>query len=147
MDPIPLPENLQKLNAPMFSEKKSEKPEKNFIVLTELKAKDGIIESFVPNLRDKLAEDINSMLNQSDFSNSPIDFAKIIPNYGKDLAVYCVCGEPAEIVNVQVCNWKDELKYYLFESVRCNCGEKLYVLSLMDDSNDLPEELKKIFAN
>ena len=145
MEPIPLPENLRNLNTP--TSKESEAPEKNFIVLTELKAENGIITSFVPSLRDKLAADINTMLNESEFENAPIDFTKIIPNYGKNLAIYCKCGELSEIVNVQVCTWKNEFKYYLFEGVRCNCGEKVYAISLMDSNAEVPEELRHIFSS
>ena len=143
MEPIPLPENLQRLAAP----KESTSPEKNFIILTELKAKDGIIESFVPSLREKIADEINEMLNESEFENSEMDFTKIIPTYGQDLAIYCKCGEPSEIVNVQLCTWKEQFSYYLFEGVRCNCGEKVYALSLMDSSAEVPEELRNIFSS
>jgi hypothetical protein len=143
MEPIPLPENLQSLEP----SKKSEPPEQNFIVLTELKAENGIITSFVPSLRDKLADDINDMLNESEFENVDIDFTKIIPDYGKDLAIYCRCGEPSEIVNVQECTWKNEFKYYLFEGVRCNCGEKVYAISLLDSNAEVPEKLQHIFSS
>ena len=143
MEPIPLPENLKSLVAP----KESPSPEKNFIILTELKAKDGIIESFVPSLREKLADEINEMLNESEFENAEMDFTKIIPTYGQDLAIYCKCGEPSEIVNVQICTWKDQFNYYLFEGVRCNCNEKIYALSLMDSSTEVPEELQNIFSS
>jgi hypothetical protein len=143
MEPVPLPENLKSLN----NSTESEPPEQNFIVLTELKAENGIITSFVPSLRDKLANDINAMLNESEFENAPIDFTKIIPNYGENLAIYCKCGELSEIVNVQECTWKNEFKYYLFEGVRCNCGEKVYAISLMDNNSVVPEELQHIFSS
>lgn len=143
MEPIPLPENLRNLDI----SKKVESPEKNFIVLTELKAENGVIENFVPSLREKLADDINSMLNESEFENTEMDFSKIIPTYGQDLAIYCKCGEISEIVNVQVCTWKAQFKYYLFEGVRCNCGEKIYAISLMDDKSEVPEELQNIFSS
>ena len=143
MEPIPLPENLRGLDTP----KETEAPENNFIVLTEVKAENGIISSFVPSLRDKLAVDINDMLNESEFENSSIDFTKIIPNYGKGLEIYCKCGEPSEIVNVQECTWKNEFKYYLFEGVRCNCGEKVYAISLMDSNAVVPEKLQHIFSS
>jgi hypothetical protein len=143
MDPLPLPENLRNLD----TSKVSETPEKNFIVLTELKAENGIITSFVPSLRDKLADDINSMLNESEFENVQLDFTKIIPDYGKDLSIYCKCGEISEIVNVQECTWKNKFKYYLFEGVRCNCGEKVYAISLMDSNAEVPEQLQPIFSS
>jgi hypothetical protein len=145
MEPIPLPENLRNLDS--STSKESESPEKNFIVLTDLKAENGIITSFVPSLRDKLADDINTMLNESEFENAHIDFTKIISNYGKNLAIYCKCGELSEIVNVQVCTWKNEFKYYLFEGVRCNCGEKVYAISLMDSNAEVPEKLRHIFSS
>ena len=143
MEPIPLPENLKRLVTP----KESTSAEKNFIILTELKAKDGIIESFVPSLREKLADEINEMLNESEFENTDIDFTKIIPTYDQDLAIYCKCGESSEIVNVQICTWKEQFSYYLFEGVRCNCGEKIYAISLMDSSVEIPDELRSIFSS
>jgi hypothetical protein len=146
MEPLPLPENLRTLDTSNTS-KESEPPEQNFIVLSELKAENGIITSFVPSLRDKLAGDINAMLNESEFENAPMDFTKIIPNYGENLAIYCKCGELSEIVNVQECTWKNEFKYYLFEGVRCNCGEKVYALSLMDSNEVIPEKLQHIFSS
>ena len=143
MEKIPLPENLRSLEN---ASKEIEPPEQNFIVLTELKAENGIITSFVPSLQDKLAHKINTMLNESEFENAPIDFTKIIPSYGENLAIYCKCGELSEIVNVQECTWKNEFKYYLFEGVRCNCGEKVYALSLMDSNEVVPEQLRHIFS-
>jgi len=87
------------------------------------------------------------MLNNSEFTPAEIDFTKIIPNYGQNLVIYCLCGEEAEIINVQICILKKQVKYYLFESMRCNCGEKVYVLSLMDDTETVPEELMEIFSS
>lgn len=146
MEPFPIPENLQQLQQPQIPEaKKKEKAEQNFIVLTEMKGKEGIIESFVPSLKINLADKINKMLNDSDFSPGTEDFKEIIPSYSEDMAIYCVCGEIAEIINTQICNWKNRFKYYLFEGMRCDCGEKIYALSLMDENTDIPEELKDIF--
>ena len=149
MDPIPIPENLQQLSSPISTKKKKhEKAEQNFIVLTDIKAKEGVIEEFTPRLRKEISNQINEMLNESDFASAPIDFAKIIPAYGKDVNIYCECGEVAEIINVQICTWKNEFQYYLFESARCNCGDKVYVLSLTDDiSSSVPEELRDIFSS
>jgi hypothetical protein len=148
IEPIPIPETLQNLNQPMSTlTKKKEKAEDNFIVLTEVKAKNGVITEFEPRLRKEIAKQINNMLNDSDFANAPIDFTKIIPGYGKDLKVYCECGEVVEIINVQICTWKNEFQYYLFESVRCNCGEKMYIISLTDDTHSVPDELKDIFSS
>jgi len=146
MEPFQIPESLQQLEQPQIPEvKRKEKEEQNFIVLTEMKGKEGIIESFVPSLKVNLADKINKMLNDSDFNPGTKDFKEIIPNYSKDMAIYCVCGEIAEIINTQICNWKNKFKYYLFEGMKCDCGEKIYALSLMDEDTEIPEELKEIF--
>jgi len=148
MEPIPIPENLQGLNRPISTlTKKKEKAEQNFIVLTDIKAKEGVITEFAPRLRKEISGKINEMLNGSDFASAPIDFTKIIPAYGNDLNVLCQCGDIAEIMNVQICTWKNEFQYYLFESVRCNCGEKMYIISLTDDTHSVPEELRDIFSS
>jgi hypothetical protein len=148
MEPFTVPENLKQFDQPLTKEAQiQEKPEKNFIVLTELKAKEGIIERFIPTLKDNMANQINQMLNDSEFSPAPIDFRKIVPNYGEGMAIYCVCGETAEIINVQLCKWKGQFEYYLFEGMQCNCNEKVYALSLLDDSDEIPEELRPIFSS
>jgi len=148
MKPFPIPEMLQNLQQPMFREPGVvEKPEKNFIVLKDVKAKDGIINSFVPTLKSFLADKINELLNNCDFTRAPRDFTKIIPKYSPDIGIYCVCGEIAEIINTQICNWKNQLKFYLFEGKSCDCGETIYALSIMDDSDEIPEDLKEIFSN
>lgn len=146
--PFPIPERLQQFESQTFQEtKKEEKKEKNFIVLTEMRGQNGVIESFVPTLKDFLADKINQMLNDSDFSQAKEDFRKIIPNYSEKQAIYCVCGEIAEIINVQICNWKNKFKYYLFEGMKCDCGDKIYAVSLMDENSEVPEELKEIFLS
>ncbi len=147
MDPFPIPEMLrQQYEKPIFPEKKKdEKPEKNFVVLTEMKGKDGIITSFIPSLKDSLAEEINQLLNDSEFTESPLKFTEIIPNYSEDMAIYCICGEITEISIVNICNWKNKFKYYLFEGKQCQCGDQIYALSPMDSSEEIPEELKEIF--
>jgi hypothetical protein len=145
MDPFPIPENLQQYQQPIFPQKKVEKPEKNFIVLTEMKGKDGIIDYFVPTLKDLVADQINTLLNQCEFSKASNDFKTIIPNYSETMAIYCVCGEIAEIENIQICYWKNQFEFYLFEVKKCKCGESVYVLSLMDESTEVPEEFKDIF--
>lgn len=148
MDPIPIPENLKQLDQPLSTKmKKPETAEDNFIVLTDIKAKNGVIEEFVPRLRKDIASKINIMLNESNFASAPIDFSKIIPTYGKDVNIYCECGEVAEVINVQICTWKNDFQYYLFESARCNCGEKVYIISVTDDTNSVPEELRDIFSS
>ncbi len=144
MEPFPIPESLQQYEQPLFPEKKYEK---NFIVLTEMKGIDGIIQTFVPSLKDKLAKEINQMLNDSEFSESPLNFKEIIPDYSKEMGIYCVCGELATITNVQICNWKNEFKYYLFQGKECKCGESIYAVSLMDEQAEIPEELKQIFLD
>jgi hypothetical protein len=145
--PFPIPEALQQYQKPIFKkDKETMKREKNFIVLTELKGKEGIISYFVPTLKDSLADEINDMLNECDFISAPDEFEKIIPNYSKDMGIYCICGELAEISNVQICNWRSKFKFYLFEGKECRCGEKVYALSLIDESSEIPEELRKIFS-
>ncbi|MHA2183013.1 MAG: hypothetical protein ACXAAH_16470 [Promethearchaeota archaeon] len=147
MDEIPIPEKLQRYQKPILQEKRTEKPEKNFIVLTDMKGTDGIITSFNPTLKDLIADRINKMLNESEFSKAPNKFKTIIPNYSENMAIYCVCGEIVKIDNVQICNWKDQFKYYLFEAAECKCGESVYALSLMDESTEIPDELKDIFLS
>ncbi len=147
VEPIPVPENLLQYQQPIFPEKaKAEKREKNFIVLTEMKGSSGIINSFIPTLKDTLAEKINDMLNESEFSKAPQDFKTIIPVYSPNLAIFCLCGDVANISNVQICNWKNQFRFYLFEGKECKCGEVIYALSLMDESDEVPEELKEIFS-
>ncbi|MFX0027600.1 MAG: hypothetical protein ACFE8B_00195 [Candidatus Hermodarchaeota archaeon] len=145
MEPIPIPENLKRYQQDIAPEKRIEKPEKNFIILTEMKGSNGIIDYFVPTLKDTQADKINELLNECEFSKSPNDFKTIIPNYSETLAIYCVCGEIAEIDNIQICNWKNQFKFYLFEGKECKCEESIYVLSLMDESTEIPEEFKDIF--
>jgi hypothetical protein len=145
VEPVPIPEQLQQYQKPLIPQKSLEKAEKNFIVLINMKGRDGIINYFEPVLRDKLADKINDVLNESEFSKAPNDFKTIMPNYSEKMAIYCVCGEVAEIKSVQICNWKDQLKFYLFEGEKCKCGDQVYALSLMDESAEVPEELKDIF--
>ena len=147
VEAFPIPPQLQQYQQPIFPEKRKEKMEKNFIVLTNMKGKDGIINYFEPTLRDKFAEKINDILNNSEFSKAPNDFKTILPNYSETMGIYCVCGELAEISNIQICNWKEQFKFYLFEGKACNCGEQVYALSLMDESVEIPEELKDIFLS
>ncbi len=147
MDAFPIPEKLQNYQQPLIQKRSAEKPEKNFIVLTEMKGKDGIITYFVPTLKDQIADKINTLLNESEFAKAPKVFKRIIPDYSKSMAIYCICGEIAEIENVQICNWKDQFKFYLFEAKECKCGEKTYAISLMDESAEVPEELKDIFSS
>ena len=149
MEPIPIPTHLQQqYNQPIFPEKKKdEKPEKNFIVLTEMKGENGIITSFSPGLKDNLADKINQMLSDSEFSESDLEFKSIIPNYSADLAIYCICGEIAKIDTVNVCNWKNKFKFYLFEGRQCKCGDKIYAISLMDEKDEIPEELQDVFLS
>jgi hypothetical protein len=145
MEPIPIPEHLQQYQQPIAPSKKGEKPEKNFIILSEMKGSNGIIDYFVPTLKDAQADKINKLLNECEFAKAPNDFKTIIPNYLDTLAIYCVCGEIAEIDIVQICNWKNQFKFYLFETKECNCEESVYALSLMDESTKVPEEFKDIF--
>ncbi|MHA1148547.1 MAG: hypothetical protein ACTSR8_09915 [Promethearchaeota archaeon] len=145
MEPFPVPQILQP-RQPIAEDNVKSEPERNFIILTDLKAKNGIIDAFVPMLRDNLADQINTLLNECEFSKAPLTFKDIIPNYSKKLGIYCVCGELAQISNIQVCTWKNQFKFYLFESVPCKCNDQLYVLSLMDNVSVVPEQLKEIFV-
>lgn len=147
MEAIPIPEKLSQYQQPLFQKKSTEKPEKNFIVLTEMKGTEGIITSFVPTLKDNVAKDINEMLNDSEFSKAQNDFKTIIPDYSESMAVYCVCGELAKIDNVQICDWKQKFKFYLFEARECKCGEQIYAISIMDEKVEIPEDLKDIFSS
>jgi len=149
MEPIPIPEHLQQqYNQPIIPEKKKdEKPEKNFIVLTEMKGKNGVITSFIPSLKDNLADKINQMLSDSVFSESEFEFKSIIPDYSADLAIYCICGEIVKIETINVCNWKNKFKYYLFEGSQCKCGDKIYAVSLMEEDDQIPEDLKDVFLS
>ncbi|NHJ25856.1 MAG: hypothetical protein EAX89_14840 [Candidatus Lokiarchaeota archaeon] len=148
MEPIPIPEQFrQQITPPEVVEKKEEKPEQNFIVLTEMKGNDGIITDFIPSLKDKYADKINQMLSDSEFSESTMSFEEIIPNYSESLGIYCVCGDLAKIEIVNICNWKNQFKFYLFEGESCKCGEKVYALSLLDESIEIPSELKEIFSS
>ena len=112
-----------------------------------MKGKDGIVNNFVPTLKDNLAEKINDMLNNSEFNKAQNDFTAIIPNYSEKMAIFCICGEVVEINVVQICNWKNQFKFYLFEGEPCKCGETVYAISLMDESVEVPEELKDIFLS
>ena len=147
IEPFPIPTTLQQqYNQPVFAEKKrDETPEKNFIVLTEMKGKEGIITSFLPSLKDNLAEKINKMLTDSDFSEPDIEFSSIIPNYPTETAIYCVCGEIAKIETIHVCEWNNKFKFYLFVGKECTCGEQIYAISLMDEADVIPKELQDIF--
>jgi len=146
MEPFPIPETLrQQYEKPIFPEKQED--EKNFVVLTEVKGKDGVLTSFIPSLKENLADKINQLLTDSEFTESPLKFTEIIPNYSEDMAIYCICGEITEISVVNICNWKNKFKFYLFEGRQCQqCGEKIYAISLMDEDTEIPEELKEIFS-
>ena len=131
MEPFPIPAHLQQqYNQPLFPEKKG---------------KDGVITSFIPSLKDQYADEINQMLTDSEFSDPGLEFSSIIPNYSADLAIYCICGEIANIETVNVCEWKNKFKFYLFEGSQCECGDQIYAISLMDEDDKIPEELKDIF--
>ncbi|MFX0073498.1 MAG: hypothetical protein ACFFAO_20665 [Candidatus Hermodarchaeota archaeon] len=141
MEPFPIPEALLQ---PQQPEVKKE-PEKNFIILTELKTENGKITNFIPVLKTTLANSINKILNECEFSSDTRKFKEIISNYPSEMVIYCICGEIANFDTVQICNWKNQLKFYLFESEECKCGERIYVLSLIDSNDEVPNELKDIF--
>lgn len=145
MEPFPIPEQWQQ-KYPVPGQKKAEKREKNFVLLSELKAKDGKIESFVPYLKEPLADKINEMLNNCEFTENTENIEDILPKYSSDLPIYCTCGEISGIQNIQVCNWKKQFKFYLIIGKQCKCGETIYALSLMDENAEVPEDLKEIFT-
>jgi len=145
MEPFPIPEQLQQ-KYPIPGQKKVEKREKNFVLLSELKTKDGKIESFTPYLKEPLADRINEMLNNCDFTESPKKIENIFLNYSTEMPIYCTCGKITEIQNAQICNWKNMFEFYLFVGKPCSCGETIYALSLMDENAEIPEELNDIFT-
>jgi len=156
MEPFPMPEILLQQNPDLM---KGDKPEKNFIILTEMKGKNGVISNFIPALKAELSDKINGTLNECKFSRSPKNIKEIIPKYSEikielseemteeeiPLAIYCTCGEIAKVVRTQICNYKTQFKFYLFEAEECQCEEKVFALSLMDESDSVPEELREIF--
>ncbi|MHA1803110.1 MAG: hypothetical protein ACTSU4_01090 [Promethearchaeota archaeon] len=151
MEPFPIPEELKQAYQPRArpsAEKTSpQEPEKNFIILTEMKGKDGVISSFVPALKDNLAEKINNVLNDSEFQKISKKITEIIPAYSEEMAIYCKCGEIVEIEDIHESTWKDQFKFYLFEGAPCKCGEKIYALSKMDEKVEVPGELKDVFED
>lgn len=151
MEPFPIPEALQQQYQQPSMKPSPEKSEKNFIVLNELKAEDGVIKSFVPTLKDRLADKINTLLDDCEFEKSKKDLSEIIPGYGDDQAIYCVCGGLAEIEDIQFVTYKisneKDFHFYLFEGGSCKCQEKIYALSLIDDDQKVPDEFKEIFEN
>lgn len=156
MEPFPMPDILLQQNPDLM---KGDKPEKNFIILTEMKGKNGVISNFIPALKAELSDKINGTLNECEFSLSPKNIKDLIPRYSEikievteemaeeeiPLAIYCTCGEIAKVVRTQICNYKSQFKFYLFEAEECQCGEKIFALSLMDESDSVPEELREIF--
>jgi hypothetical protein len=148
MTPIPIPDQLREPSiSPAIEEKEYSKPEQNFIVLGEMKGKNGVITDFIPSLKDKHAVKINKMLSDSQFEQPNLTFKEIIPNYSENLGIYCICGDLAKIEVVNICNWKDQFRFYLFESESCKCGEQVYAISLMDENTEIPTELKDIFSS
>jgi hypothetical protein len=146
VEPFPIPEELARQYIPPEKTlEEIEEAEKNFVVLENIEAKEGVIKSFVPTLKDSLADSINDMLNNCKFKKASKDIDSILPNYSEEMAIYCTCGEIVNIKSVQICTWKDEFKFYLFEGETCDCGEKIYALSLMEQDQDVPKELKEVF--
>lgn len=145
IEPIPIPPEL--INSLGTKVAPRESSEKNFVVLSNLKIENGLIKEFVPTLKDYLAKEINGVLNECSFELASENIKEIIPNYSPELAIYCVCGELVDIRSVQICNWKDEFKFYLFEGKECSCGEKIFALSIVDLNYNIPGELKDIFLD
>jgi len=94
-----------------------------------------------------LSDKINTVLNECEFTIAPEDFKSLVPNYSENMAIYCLCGEIAEITIVRICNWNSKFKFYLFESKECQCGEIVYALSKMDEKDKVPAELDDIFSS
>jgi hypothetical protein len=145
MDPFPIPDALKGTVDTNLPQDIAEEPETNFVVLTNVRTENGKIKSFIPALKDDLADQINEMLNQSEFEEISKDVDDVIPGYPGDDVIYCVCGEVAQIDDIRLCNWKDEFKYYLIETAPCGCGEQVYALSVMDEKSRIPNELANIF--
>ncbi len=145
VDPIPIPQEV--LGSLGTTVQPRERSEKNFIVLSNVKIDNGMINEFVPTLKDYLSSDINRLLNECSFELVSENVKDIIPNYSPDNAIYCVCGELVEIRSVQMCNWKEQFNFYLFEGKECSCGEKVFALSVVDLKYDIPEEIKPIFSD
>lgn len=141
MEPFPIPEELLPPQPPKTV------PETNFIVLSELKIENGKIKSYIPVLKSMLSDKINTILNECEFTIAPEDFKSLVPNYSENMAIYCLCGEIAEITIVRICKWKNKFKFYLFESKECKCGEIIYALSKLDEKDKVPAELKDIFSS
>ena len=93
-----------------------------------------------------MAYKINEMLNDCKFIESPDKLEDVILNYSSDMPIYCTCGEITEIKNIQICNWKNQLEFYLFVGKQCKCGETIYAISLMDENTEVPKELQEIFT-
>ena len=75
MEPFPIPDIL-KTDQSIFPP--AGKMEKNFVVLTDIQGSNGVITKFMPTLRSKLAPTINKMLDNCEFSKSPLKFQEII---------------------------------------------------------------------
>jgi len=146
VEPFPIPELIKKVyTAP--SEVPNERD--HFLVLKNIVIVNEEIEKFEVELKDDLKEDINNLLNACEFEKGK-DFSLIMPNYTPETAIHCVCGEIAEFSNVQRCSWKDKeteetFEFYLFESDKCKCGEKVYVLSPMEEKAKISGKWIKIF--
>ena len=79
MEPFPIPELLlQQYKQPPSEIKKKAKPEKNFIVLTELVGKNGVLTNFVPSLKSVLAEKIKENRKNRHLNAALINCEKLI---------------------------------------------------------------------
>lgn len=149
VEPFPIPEIIkEKYMEPVVSGKRTEEVD-NFLILKNIKVLNGEIEKFEVELKEDLKNDINTLLNSCKFEKAK-DFSLIMPNYTPETAIHCVCGEIAEFSNVQKCSWsetesEEKFEFYLFESEKCKCGEKIYVLSPMEEQIKIPDKWKKIF--
>ncbi|MBN1216920.1 MAG: hypothetical protein JXA99_15950 [Candidatus Lokiarchaeota archaeon] len=142
IDPFPIPESL---SASM--QESDNKLEENFIILKNIKSKNGIINEFIPTFKEDLAKDINNLLNKCKFEKVSQEINDILLDYSPEKGIYCKCGEYMEINSIQNCTWMKKFKFYLFEGKTCKCGEKVYAISLINENDEIPQEFEKIFLN
>lgn len=140
VEPFPIPADLTQI-----VDETPEEVERNFVVLENINIEDGQIKEFIPTLKEKMATEINAMLNNCEFSKADEDVETLLPNYSPEMAIFCKCGEMVEIETIRLANWKGQFEFYLLEGKPCKCGEKVFALSLKEGNKDIPRELEGIF--
>lgn len=150
VEPFPIPEIIKEKYMEPIGPKKITEEVDNFLILKNIKVLNGEIEKFEVELKEELKDDINTLLNSCKFEKTK-DFSLIMPNYTPETAIHCICGEIAEFSIVQKCSWietesEEKFEFYLFESEKCKCGEKVFVLSLMEEKVKIPDKWKNIFS-